>query len=155
MTKLLGNIKCSNCGETLPSEWISSNNAKVCPNCGSTNQDIQIEVSEEISVHECLEGILDDASLTSNRQKKKTRMTFRTGDDWSFKLRKMVHKERLIDNRNDRYFERVTDPCSGEVIHECEEPLSAHTGHGDAKRTGRSASHQNGSRAVRNREDSC
>jgi hypothetical protein len=46
---------------------------------------------------------------------------------------KFVHRERVIDRENDRYFERVTDYETGETIHEVEEPLSQHTGHGNAK----------------------
>ena len=155
MTEVSGTIKCSNCGENMPSEWISSSNVKICPNCGSTNQDIQIEISEKMSIYECLEGILDDAGLPSNRQRKKTRTEFRTGHDWSNRLQKMVHKERLIDRRNDIYRELVTDPATGEVIHECEEPLSQHTGHGDAKRTERSPSRQNRVSEAKKRTDSC
>jgi hypothetical protein len=46
---------------------------------------------------------------------------------------KTVLREQVIDRDNDRYFERVTDYDTGEVIHECEEPLSEHRGHGSAK----------------------
>jgi hypothetical protein len=53
----------------------------------------------------------------------------------SHKLEKHVHHERVIDRRNDRYFEQVTDYETGEVLHRCEEPLSEHMGHGSAKPT--------------------
>ncbi|MBN8964201.1 MAG: hypothetical protein J0H89_02230 [Rhizobiales bacterium] len=33
----------------------------------------------------------------------------------------------------DRYSEKVIDHHTGEIIHECHEPLSVHTGHGSAK----------------------
>jgi len=49
-------------------------------------------------------------------------------------LRRQVHVERIIDRENDRYFERVTDYETGEVIRECEEPLSKHVGRGNAKK---------------------
>jgi hypothetical protein len=39
----------------------------------------------------------------------------------------------LVDRQNDRYLERVWDPESGDIIHECEEPLTQHAGHGSAK----------------------
>ena len=38
-----------------------------------------------------------------------------------------------IDRENDQYQEVVTDPSTGEAVHRCEEPLSQHTGHGDAR----------------------
>ena len=47
--------------------------------------------------------------------------------------RKWVYKKRVIDRRNDRYTEDVTDPETGEVIHHCDEPLTEHRGDGPAK----------------------
>lgn len=47
---------------------------------------------------------------------------------------RLVMKERLIDKQSDSYLERITDKETGEVIHECVEPLSKHRGHGDAKK---------------------
>lgn len=41
--------------------------------------------------------------------------------------------ERVIDRSGDKYFEKVTICDSGEVYHQCEEPLSSHWGHGSAK----------------------
>jgi len=39
----------------------------------------------------------------------------------------------VIDRERDCYLERVTDPQTGAVIHACDEPLSAHWGHGSAR----------------------
>ena len=39
----------------------------------------------------------------------------------------------VIDRENDLYKEVVTDPDTGKIIHQCEEPLSEHVGHGSAK----------------------
>ena len=44
-----------------------------------------------------------------------------------------VFHERVINRLDDRYFERVTDKRTGEVIREVNERLSNHTGHGSAK----------------------
>jgi hypothetical protein len=44
-----------------------------------------------------------------------------------------VHRQRVIDRDNDRYFEKITDYDTGEIIHYCEEPLSQHINHGSAK----------------------
>jgi hypothetical protein len=40
---------------------------------------------------------------------------------------------RIIDREKDLYKEVVKDPDTGEIVHECEEPLSQHIGHGTAK----------------------
>jgi hypothetical protein len=41
--------------------------------------------------------------------------------------------DRVIDREKNRYTERVTDPATGEVVHECDEPLTDHQDHGAAK----------------------
>ena len=55
------------------------------------------------------------------------------GDDLRKSDNKWMKKERVIDKDNDHYREIVTDPETGEVIHECEEKLSDHFGHGSDK----------------------
>lgn len=57
-----------------------------------------------------------------------------SGDDFSHDRGKWVEKERLIDREANRYHEKVVDPATDEVIHECDEPLDKHTDHGTAKR---------------------
>jgi hypothetical protein len=42
-------------------------------------------------------------------------------------------KTQIIDRRKNTYYERVVDPATGEVVHHCDEPLTSHQGHGDAK----------------------
>lgn len=38
-----------------------------------------------------------------------------------------------VDREADRYTERLVDGETGEVIHDVDEPLSEHRGHGSAK----------------------
>jgi len=56
------------------------------------------------------------------------------GFDWSFKYEKFVKFQRIIDKENDRYFKRIVDPDTGEVIADVDKRLSEHQGHGSAKR---------------------
>ena len=56
-----------------------------------------------------------------------------SGYDFFRRERKWVHKEQIINRRDDHYREVVTDPETGEVIHHCDEPLSEHLGHGSDK----------------------
>ena len=58
----------------------------------------------------------------------------KSGDSFFRKTAKWVTRVMRIDRRGDRYTEHVYDPKSGETIHHCDEPLSEHRGHGDAKR---------------------
>ena len=46
----------------------------------------------------------------------------------------LVNVRRTFDRENDRYIEVVTIEETGEIIHEKNEALSSHYGHGSAKR---------------------
>jgi hypothetical protein len=63
----------------------------------------------------------------------KPALRFKVGDDLWRKLDRWVHRELYADREHNRYRERVIDPETGQVIHECDEPLDKHQGHGDAK----------------------
>jgi hypothetical protein len=56
------------------------------------------------------------------------------GDVYSVAKGKMVRIHRMIDRRRNLYYEKVHDPDTRDVLHEDEEPLSEHRGHGSAKR---------------------
>lgn len=56
-----------------------------------------------------------------------------SGDDLHRNSGKLMKLERTIDRENDLYHEIVTNPSTGEIVHECKEPLSEHKGHGTAK----------------------
>jgi hypothetical protein len=58
----------------------------------------------------------------------------RSGDNLWRKQDKWMNLIRVIDMKNDRYRETITDPKNGQVIHHCDEKLSEHQGHGSAKK---------------------
>jgi len=62
------------------------------------------------------------------------RIEFVEGDDLHRDFGRWMKLSRQIDRENDRYRETVVDPKTGRVVHECDEPLSEHRGHGSAKR---------------------
>ena len=66
--------------------------------------------------------------------KRKPYVEGRTGEDLHRKTGKWMHLERVIDRARNWYKERVTDPETDEVVHDCKEPLSEHRDHGSAKR---------------------
>jgi hypothetical protein len=45
-----------------------------------------------------------------------------------------VERFQQIDHREDIYYERIVDAVTGELLHEQQERLSEHRGHGDARR---------------------
>lgn len=57
-----------------------------------------------------------------------------TGHELFRKLGAWVKKIRIIDRDKDYYLEEIVDPNTDQVIHRCEEPLSQHWGHGDARK---------------------
>jgi hypothetical protein len=76
----------------------------------------------------------DSLGMKSKNAAGKTLTESVAGDDLHRKSGKWMHKERVIDHANDLYREVVTDPDSGEIIHQQEELLSHHRGHGSDKR---------------------
>lgn len=46
---------------------------------------------------------------------------------------RLMHKERVIDRKNDFYKELVIDTNTSEIVRSVEQPLSEHTGRGSAK----------------------
>ena len=58
----------------------------------------------------------------------------RLGESVERRTGRVLHRVRRIDRRGDVYIEHVFDPRTGETVHWCAEPLSAHRGHGSAKR---------------------
>ena len=103
-------------------------NAKRCPKCGSSKIEIELFISEEFTMRETIKGKTNKMS-----GKKKPCQEFQHGADFSKKLGKYVNKDRVIDRKNDNYYEKVVDPDTGEVLHKCQEALSKHIGHGSAK----------------------
>ncbi len=98
-----------------------------CKNCGSTKRNYHVCILESMVAR-------DGISTKAKRAwEKKPYIEDLAVPDYSRSLEKIVHRERVIDRDNDRYFEKITDYESGEVIHHCEEPLSQHQGHGNAK----------------------
>ena len=121
-------IICDNCGHEFTSK--TTLGEINCPKCESPKLSIHIEVHDRVKVRDWLRGKGKDDSFTG---KKKLRRDFIVGSEQKASDGKWVYKERLIDKDNNRYKELVVDEETGEVIHECDEPLKNHFGHGSAK----------------------
>jgi len=115
-------IICSDCGYSL--ELTSGK----CPQCGSELITTVFKITEYLSFVEAIGG-----KIISEGRKKPAK-EFMYGADYSEKEHRFMRKERVIDRENNFYHEKVTDPTSGTVIHECDEPLTRHFGHGSAKK---------------------
>lgn len=121
-------ILCSNCGGQLEEESTEADAKRnACPACGSTARTIPISLQDTIGFSERLDFEGRHAG------EKKPFIEQVHGADLHRKTGRLMHKSRIIDRENDLYHEKITDPRTGEVVHECKEPLSKHRGHGSAK----------------------
>lgn len=119
-------VTCKKCGEQLNKNDVYADFPN-CYKCGSEDLDYQLSFSEKMGLHETAKG------KSKVQGKKKPRTEFITGEDYSVKAKKWVEKQRYINRDDDIYYELVKDPDTGEVLHECSEPLTEHFGHGSAK----------------------
>jgi len=61
-------------------------------------------------------------------------LTTMSEPSWSHDRQKWLHREKTENRRDNRYTEVVRDPDTGEIVHEVDEPLTEHRGHGSARR---------------------
>jgi hypothetical protein len=123
-------VRCTQCGE-LVDESLADMMSSPCPICGGTARTVHLAIEDRVGLVDSLRGKVKDQTRRSDE---KLRRDFFTGAELQRSTGKFVQKDRIIDRDEDRYFEKVIDPTSGEVIHHCDEPLSQHWGHGSAKR---------------------
>jgi hypothetical protein len=100
-----------------------------CPSCGSMARVYEMQFSGELGFRSTLRAKARHGLVG----KIKPFFKLLTGHSFWKSGGKWVHREKVEDGENDRYFELVVDPDSGQVVHRCEEPLSEHRGHGSAK----------------------
>ncbi|QWE17165.1 hypothetical protein [Polynucleobacter sp. AP-Nino-20-G2] len=117
-------ITCSSCNNLFLENLAGS----LCPTCGSSAKTIHVEIIEKVNARD---GVGMKAKRPGERRPYIEDLSI---PEHSHSLEKIVHRARIIDRDKDRYFEKITDYETGEIIHHCEEPLSQHQGHGSAKK---------------------
>ena len=124
-------VRCGQCNLIIDeSPDIKVEQRVPCPNCHSLSRAFKVELQDEIKVFDQLK-----TKVKSPGNKRPTYESIH-GEEVSHSNPANVIKDRIIDRKNDRYYERITDTETGKTIHECEEPLSNHIGHGDDKSKG-------------------
>ncbi len=125
-------VKCAECNADLPVEHAGKDAGSPCPACGSMKKHIHLELKDKegLEIHDNVRGKIKSVTLPSS---KNPRVKFFSGDDLRKSDGKWMQKEMVVDRENNLYKEIVKDIQTGEVIRDCEEPLSDHVGHGDAK----------------------
>jgi hypothetical protein len=127
MSAELQSVACGNCGLKLEENPGPPDERTGCPQCGSTLRHLSVSVSETVKFHEML-------GLKGRHAEGRPFIELKQGDDLHRKSGRWMLLERVIDRAKNWYREVVTDPETGKVIHQCEEPLSEHQGHGTAQK---------------------
>ncbi len=124
-------VKCNQC-RTMLDEPVNTPMDKrlPCPNCGSKLRLYEKDLEGKIVPRKKLQLKARHGQVG----KVKPHATLQTGDSLHQDTGKWNNREKLEDKENDRYFEQIIDPETGQVIHHDEEKLSHHRGHGDAKK---------------------
>ncbi len=115
---------CSACGALIDLALDTLASRAACLTCGATARTMNVSLTESVTARDGI-GV-----KAKRRGQKKPYVEDLSVPSFSVSKQKPVHHQRVIDRDNDRYTERVVDYETGEVIHECDEPLSVHTGHG-------------------------
>ena len=113
-------IFCTDCKAILENESSS------CNNCGSEKRTIHIIVEDEVRIYDQIR--IKSKGKIENRELNQEQIV---GHELSANGN-VVHKVRIINNVSDVYFEEIKD-LDENIIHKCQEKLSEHKGHGDAK----------------------
>jgi len=122
-------VTCAVCGTPIDEDpGTALAERKPCPVCGSTARNYNVSV--RLST---IRGWL--LGLKHKRPGHKKPVYESKSGDELYRDTGQWHKiSREIDRENNRYRERIVDPKTGEVIRECDEPLTEHQGRGSAKR---------------------
>jgi hypothetical protein len=123
---------CGICGYGFPDPVEASAQPadSPCPECGGHCPVFTVQAADAAEFHDFVQG-----AKGKRPGEKKPYIETQAGDQFSPARARFMDKYRRIDRDNDRYDEVVMDPETGEIVHECHEPLTEHWGHGSAKTT--------------------
>lgn len=119
---------CAQCGVEIHEDpHAPTLQRRACPSCGSLSRHIKM-TSTATATHE--------VAMSFKAKRPSVKRPIYEGLSKPSVQRTtgiLMRLERFFDRLKDRYLERVTNPVTREVVHSCDEPLSAHRGHGSAK----------------------
>ena len=126
-TEVAADMTCPNCDAARSSE------PGACPNCGAKHYSVVLRAEARAGAGMRLEHHRPAARTNKPKSKRAIRVIEDyTEETWDRGTRDRVTRD--MDREGDWYSEVIRDGATGEVLHTCEEPLSNHRGHGDAKR---------------------
>jgi Zn finger protein HypA/HybF involved in hydrogenase expression len=121
-------VACKDCGAQLDESAIkTSDERRPCPGCGSLARHVSMAFGGKVTVGAQL------ALKAKNGATGKWFLKQKQGDSFSTERGRFMRLLQVVDRRNNCYRKLVTDPETGEVLRDVDEPLSDHQGYGDAK----------------------
>jgi hypothetical protein len=121
-------VQCGQCRSTLAEDpHAVVEGREPCPHCDSVSRHFNVAISATATAR---------SKLTAKGRRAGEKRPFieqTVGDDLYRKTGRWMNFQRVIDRLKNWYHERVADPATGAVVHECDEPLTEHRGHGSAK----------------------
>jgi hypothetical protein len=122
-------VKCAGCSAIIDEDVnISIEQRAPSHNCGSTNRLFEVRIDETVTFRDALSVKARHGTGGQPFYEGKS------GPDFHRATGRWMQRDLTVDRENDRFVEHVIDPNTGETIHSCEEPLSEHRGHGNAKK---------------------
>lgn len=121
--------RCGQCDRELDEAiGLALEDRQPCPECGSKSRNFGKGLNADVTMHSTL------GYKARHPGPGKPFVEGKVGSDLHRKTGRWMHLERVIDRARDWYRERISDPHTGEVIRDVEEPLSQHRGRGSAKK---------------------
>lgn len=130
-------VRCASCGHVFGDDGRAGTSPLLpCPGCGGTPRRIAIEVSDVISGRDSLEvkGGRRPGLRRPDKKRPYVEATFGRLELHRDEARWVV-RDKVVNRADDQYHEVVKDVETGTIVHECHEPLSRHTEHGDARKS--------------------
>ena len=125
-------VWCDGCGRQLDESPSTRDEERIaCPDCGSQARKVDVGVASGVEVTDVAKA--KARSGEAGKPGGRPWLELSSGASWSTKYKKWMQRLKVVDRRHDRYTEKVVDPHTGKIIHECEEPLREHRDHGSAR----------------------
>jgi rubredoxin len=139
-------VWCSECGYEFSPEL----QGKPCPRCGNTSRTYSAvssttatgtaSSSRTVGIHHSTTAmgrpVVKGKARSGEAGKPGGKPWLETKSElsWSHDRQKWLQRQKTENRRDNRYTEVVKDPDTGEIVHESDEPLTDHQGHGSARR---------------------
>jgi len=124
---------CAACGRSIDLEQDSDSQRMPCA-CGGTTRTYHQVIQASVGIRADLGLRARLGSRKNNNRKKYPNQEVRIRPTVTKATGQRSVEHRVIDHQNNRYRKTIKDAETGEVIYRCDEPLTAHTGRGDARK---------------------